>query len=173
LVVWAAHPHHLQERVKTMDLQLQIDIDGDVTKTTLAQFLADNADDAHLTHDRIVGALREEGMAIIGGGAAPVVRITAASDVEVYVDRLCDPAPTLYEAMFIAENRMVAALRRAYGDDMLAARYDTRRNSATPELAKARADYVQACDAYFARPKPPKPEPDMDDFNWTGSRHHY
>ena len=70
-----------------MDLQLQIDIGGDVTKTTLAAFLAENAE---LTEGQLVTDLRIDGIAIIGGGAAPVVRITALTDPDAYVEHQID-----------------------------------------------------------------------------------
>ena len=55
----------------------------------------------------------------------------------------------LYEAMFIAENRMEKALRAAYGYDATEARYDPKRNAATPELADARNAYHNSHKAYF------------------------
>jgi hypothetical protein len=55
----------------------------------------------------------------------------------------------LYEAMFIAEGRMEKTLRAAYGHDARDARYDPKRNAATPELAAARKAYHHACEAYF------------------------
>jgi hypothetical protein len=55
----------------------------------------------------------------------------------------------LYEAMFIAEDRMDKALRDAYGHDARGARYDRKRNAATPELAKAHTDFQDAAQAYL------------------------
>jgi hypothetical protein len=55
----------------------------------------------------------------------------------------------LYEAMFVAENRMEKALRAAYGYDAAEARYDLKRNAATLELADARNAYHSAHKAYF------------------------
>lgn len=59
-------------------MQIQIDMDGEITICTLQEFAQANADDMPDSIENIVSDINENGEFVCGGGAAPIVRITAS-----------------------------------------------------------------------------------------------
>lgn len=60
----------------------------------------------------------------------------------------------LHDAALAADIRWQAELERTYGRDAGDARYDSRLNRATPQLAKLHDEFRAACEAWRPSPKP-------------------
>lgn len=65
-------------------------------------------------------------------------------------EQLAEIRRAAYKAAAIAESAWSHELERVYGADANAARYDTKRNAATPTLAKLHEIKNKACDVWHA-----------------------